>query len=135
MSVDLTTITTPYGLLDEETQLRLRAHGGPYQLYTGTGVWVEIFDPCWEVIVTYRVKSVPLTKPSINWAHVAPQYKWLAQDEDGRAWLYADVAPSYDVYSKYWSSPLEMVRAIAFSSFQLGTCNWKDSLVERPKGV
>jgi hypothetical protein len=135
MSVDLTTITTPFGLLDVETQHKLRAHGGPYELYTGTGVWVEILDPGWEVIVTYRVKPVPLTKPSINWAHVAPQYKWLAQDEDGRAWLYADVAPFHDVYGKYWSSTEGMARAGAFSSFQLGTCHWRDSLVERPEGV
>jgi hypothetical protein len=135
MSVDLTTITTAYGLLDEETQRRLRAHGGPYEQYTDKGAWAEKLYRDWWVSSTYRVKPVPLTKPSIDWSHVAPQYKWLAQDENGRAWLYSDVAPYYDVGNKYWSSDARPVGARAFSSFQLGTCNWKDSLVERPEGV
>jgi hypothetical protein len=134
MSVDLTTITTANGLLDEETRRRLVAHGGPYEFYTDRGGWA-LGSPTIYMGITYRVKPVPLTKPSINWAHVAPQYKWLAQDEDGRAWLYADVAPSYGVCTNNWSSPGELARAWAFSSFQLGTCNWKDSLVERPEGV
>jgi hypothetical protein len=135
MSVDLTTITTPYGLLDDETRRRLRAHGGPYEAYIHNGVWVKKSYIGWGIADTYRVKPVPLTKPSINWAHVAPQYRWLAQDEDGLAWLYADVAPFYDEWSNYWTSPEGMARAKAFSSFQPGTCNWKDSLVERPEGV
>jgi hypothetical protein len=134
MSVDLTAITTANGLLDEETRRRLVAHGGPYEFYTGRGVWAE-FPDANGLSTIFRVKSVPLTKPSINWAHVAPQYKWLAQDEDGRACLYTDVAPSCYVCEKRWISPARTVGAKSFNSFQLGTCNWKDSLVERPEGV
>ena len=37
---DLTTITTPFGLLDAETQEALKAHGGPYEWWSG-GEWFE----------------------------------------------------------------------------------------------
>lgn len=34
---DLATITTPFGLLDEETQHALRDHGGPYEAFAQCG--------------------------------------------------------------------------------------------------
>lgn len=38
---DLTAITTPFGLLDRETQEALKEHGGPYEVFTnfGWGFW------------------------------------------------------------------------------------------------
>ena len=43
--IDLTKITTPFGLLDAETQKALMKHGGPYEVYygnyNGDGGWVE----------------------------------------------------------------------------------------------
>lgn len=40
--------------------------------------------PAWEADWEYRIKS---TKPSINWAHVAPEYVALATDEDGSSYI------------------------------------------------
>jgi hypothetical protein len=64
---DLTKITTPFGLLDDETRLRLVAHGGPYQMYD-CGYWVDCNTPtcCWGSSFVRRVKPAPLTKPSIE---------------------------------------------------------------------
>lgn len=56
MTQDLTKITTPFGLLDAETQEALRAHGGPYQWWQG--VWEDI-EPNWVGTMTYRVKPQP----------------------------------------------------------------------------
>lgn len=53
---DLTKITTPFGLLDAETQEAMLAHGGPYEMFGPNGWRRCVPDmkefPC----VTYRVK-------------------------------------------------------------------------------
>ena len=58
-AIDLTVITTPFGLLDKATQDALLAHGGPYEYYYG-GKWyptdtVEEEDYHW----AHRVKPAP----------------------------------------------------------------------------
>lgn len=61
---DLTAITTPFGLLDKETQDALLAHGGPYEIWRGSH-WVEC-DPAWDKCYAYRVKPQP-PKPREWW--------------------------------------------------------------------
>ncbi len=58
---DLTKITTPFGLLDKETQEALRAHGGPYEGLVGfdKAEWWEVLSPAWGANSTYRVKPQP----------------------------------------------------------------------------
>lgn len=56
--VDLTAITTPFGLLDAETREALRHHGGPYEYYNGDD-WVVTSD-CDDVDrMAHRVKPKP----------------------------------------------------------------------------
>lgn len=62
---DLTKITTPFGLLDEETQAALKAHGGPFEILNQRGLWQKI-DPSWSQHSTYRVKPTP-PKPREWW--------------------------------------------------------------------
>jgi hypothetical protein len=57
--IDLTKITTPFGLLDDETQAAMQAHGGPYEVFCGDG-WAEDPYPSWFGGHTYRVKPTPL---------------------------------------------------------------------------
>lgn len=62
MSIDLTAIVTPYGLVDPDVQNELRAHGGPYQFYAENGKWVTLhtlFE--WLPNFAYRVKPEPIT--------------------------------------------------------------------------
>ena len=64
--IDLTKITTPFGLLGEATQSALHAHGGPYELFNGEK-WVEAEHlAAWPHLV-YRVKPAP-PKPREWWA-------------------------------------------------------------------
>lgn len=74
------------------------------------------------------VKKV--TKPSINWEHVWKDFKFLAQDIDGNAYL-------------YWEKPVlrgtgwqttqgDFAEAQSYASYTPGTCDWQYSLVERP---
>jgi len=56
---DLTSITTPYGLLDEATQDALKSHGGPYEIWCRLDEWAERDDPDWLPAFVYRVKPQP----------------------------------------------------------------------------
>jgi hypothetical protein len=129
---DLTKITTPFGLLDEETRQALVAHGGPYEHWHGTTGWFETQkSPNHFATFVYRVKPQPLTKPTIDWSHVAPEYKWLARDFNGGGFLY-EVKPERGHDFAIWSAYCGFASTKGFASYQPGTCDWNDSLVERP---
>lgn len=74
---DLTKITTPFGLLDEETQAALKAHGGPFEILNHRGVWRKV-DPSWSQYSTYRVKPTPPkaaqhTGTEVGGSHLPPK--------------------------------------------------------------
>lgn len=72
-SVDLTAITTPFGLLDRETQKALKEHGGPYEYWFSSSLaWREAFyNPGWCASNVYRVKPAP-PKPREVWINLYP---------------------------------------------------------------
>lgn len=76
--------------------------------------------------LTYRIAP---EKPSINWDHVAPEFKWLAVDADGIASLFEEEP----TFIKYRWSLVNWVEATPFASFKPGNCAPEDSLVERPE--
>lgn len=80
----------------------------------------------------YDVYEEPKTKPSINWEHVEQRFKWMATDVDGNTYLFSIKPEKRRVL---WESEFSYILASVFSSFVPGTCNWKDSLVERPEGI
>ena len=73
------------------------------------------------------VKSV--TKPSIDWSHVSSEYNYLAQDSDGEGYLCGEKPLRV---KSGWSAETPYIRATAFTSYEPGTCDWRDSLVKRP---
>lgn len=81
---DLTKITTPFGLLDEETQDALMAHGGPYEYWASIGKWSDVrLNPAWGVATTYRVKPQP-PKPREWWINYDNDVVLIYQpDNDG----------------------------------------------------
>ncbi len=65
--MDLTAITTPYGLLDDATREALKAHGGPYEFWHGSkGFFEAAGTPVWDAVFVYRVKPQP-PKPREWW--------------------------------------------------------------------
>ena len=82
----------------------------------------------------YPVEIVKkVTKPSINWEHVRGEYKFLAQDVNGNAWMYC-TEPG--IGEDHWfTASGECAKAHSYASYTPGTCNWEDSLVTRPEGV
>ena len=70
-----------------------------------------------------------VTKPSIDWNHVSEDFKYLAMDADGKFYIYTDKPLQGN---QRWTTNLPCTPAIHFASFTPGTCDWRDSLVERP---
>ena len=73
MSIDLTAIVTPYGLLDPNVQDALRAHGGPYEYYGTNGKWERLHSLFeWLPNFTYRVLKKPIVVQSALDAWLMP---------------------------------------------------------------
>lgn len=49
---------TVFGLLSPETQEAMKAHGGPWEMFTGR-MWSLVSDPSWDGELAYRVKPGP----------------------------------------------------------------------------
>lgn len=97
------------------------------------GRWREADDPSWDWIgMDYRVK--PVSKPSINWDHVHPDYNWMATDADGSTYLYKE-EPFLMVRDARWTMGGDWENATIFVSLIPGDCDWKESLVQRPENV
>jgi hypothetical protein len=85
---DLTKITTPFGLLDAETQAAMKADSGPIELFNGCA-WIERRYPEWCPDLTYRVRPKP-PKPREWWLH--PEKKqaisYSSNDRHDTVWIH-----------------------------------------------
>jgi hypothetical protein len=97
--------------------------GGPFRVFNG--------DPCWTwSSYEYRIATSP---DSINWDHVAPEWKWMARDASGEVYFFENEPESGGNDSAIWSSSGEHLEARGFASYACGTVDWKQSLVRRPE--
>ena len=84
---DLTAITTPFGLLDRETQEALKAHGGPYEVYMShPAIWTEC-QPAWYGGLAIRVKPAP----------PKPREWWLSLDQKTQMFFQQSTPSNIDV--------------------------------------
>lgn len=82
------------------------------------------------VLFPYPIEiTKAVTKPSIDWSHVGEYFRYLAMDSGGNGYL-CGKNPHYD--NTIWLMEAPYIPATAFTSYVPGTCDWKDSLVERP---
>jgi hypothetical protein len=72
---DLTKITMPFGLLDDETRAALTAHSGPWEFYDDGGDWLDtsLSGAAWAAGTVYRVK--PASPKPREWWIVGPSVK------------------------------------------------------------
>lgn len=86
------------------------------------GAWKKTKKPGWYWNGwDYRIAE---TADSINWDHVAPEFKYMERRPTGEAYLYTGHPGK--------SNTLRSMPASVFSSYRKGTCDWKNSLVIRP---
>lgn len=88
--------------------------------------------PAWYGDAVYTVTAKPKTMPSIDWAHVAPKFNFLARDKNGNAYLY-QTKPGIDYSSSGYGDRKVFMPADAFASYAPGDCDWNESLIERPR--
>lgn len=138
-SFDIFNNRTPWYLLTEYEKNLLQQwynSGGKIECVTLLVGWYELAQPSWDNYGVYRAMKPVLTKPSINWDHVAKVYNWLAFDEDGSPWVFDTKPYICDDENACWASKSyfedSSVSVIAFTSYERGNCDWKDSLVCRP---
>jgi hypothetical protein len=132
---DLTQITAPFGLLDDDTQARLRAwpHGWEFVSFDKMG-WGEAEGPIWAFTATYRAKPAPLTQDVYPWGQIPKGMDWAARDESGFAFTYACVPVAGKL--QWCSSGGDFARIDnCHVGYQRGTCDWRDSLQQRPDGM
>lgn len=122
--MDLTKIDKPFGELDRETKIALFSAWVDGVQITCNGL---VDNPSWRQGYTY---CVAVTKPSIDWDHVAPQFKWMATEHGGGTWLHENEP---ECAFNGWASYGHYLPADFFASFTPGTCDWRDSLVQRPE--
>jgi hypothetical protein len=104
--------------------------GGKVEDYTSDGKYrtdaAQTLFPCPVEIV----KEV--TKPSIDWEHVSSEFNYLAEDSEGGAFLF-EKEPF--VAGNMWGAyEGETAEAHMLASYVKGTCDWKESLIQRPAG-
>lgn len=91
----------------------------------------KISSPCWISDNYYRIAK---TKPSVNWDHVSDKYNWLAVDSSGDAYLYESKHKA-DTNMFLGSVAVTPCQASVLISYKRGTCNWEESLIQRPSKV
>lgn len=132
---DLTQITTPLGLLEKtkpEVVKALKEHGGPYEYWlTYHKEWMTETKPVWAESIVYRVK--PATKPSVDWSQVAEGWDWLARDASGKGVFHKREPVEMECLGRWVSGGSSQIEAEIVSSYDPGTCHWRDSLVRRPE--
>ena len=123
--------TTPWGLLSEEMKEAFHKCD-EFEHYNCQGFWCSYNRGQIFANSIIRKKPAPLTKPVIPWDVIKDEFKWAARDEIGSIWVY-ERKPELKVPVGEWISRA-CHRVLGFElRVDPGTCDWKDSLVERPK--
>jgi hypothetical protein len=103
--------------------------GGEVEFYSeGMAVWLYDPNPSFRPEVKYRIKE---TKDSFDWDALHPHYKFIVRDEYGDAYAYEEKPI---VINRLWREGCSCTKITgAFASYKRGTCDWTDSLIERPE--
>jgi hypothetical protein len=135
---DLTKITCPPGMLDDDTFNRLRAYDGPLQWWVGNQ-WLRTSvrrspDYLRQSGIVLRAEPAPLRPLIVPWHVLDDWIQWVARNENGEVWGYkSEPCASYLVG---WQRGHRAIRLDdLIKGIDPGTVDWRDSLIRRPEGV
>ena len=138
--MDLTKITTPFGLLDTETQdaLRRAFHDGAKIDYWSGDEWAQLDDdPCFFGRATYRVRPEPERPPiELPWEVIDKKFKWAAQDANLCGLQEITVfTHEPEIEIDFWVSFEGHARRIdgLFPNIRINVTDWRQSLTKRPE--
>ena len=124
---DLTKITTPFGLLDQETQEALQTYDGDLEFFDGD-CWGVMRASAFPKDLTFRAKPEPVKPMVIPWEVIADKWQYATADEGGEIWLYADEPRINDCD---WGDTTGQ-RIDNILKIDRGTVPWDQSLQKRP---
>ena len=112
---------------DAQKEILWRHYNGEViEIYWHLTGWQDVADT--HKLVPDHIYRGALVKPKIDWSHVAYDFSWLAVDQDEEVFFFTTKPTKSDID---WCCDGNVVNAGAFESYKRGTCNWKDSLIER----
>lgn len=135
------TLDRPFGEVPLKFQclaFALSQQGYPVMYWHGEEHgWRATPTPLWGPKMRYRIAAKPeeIMPPSIDWSHVAPEYRWLAQCENGSAYLSEGEPRIHHAAGVGWVFPGPCAFAAYFASFKLGKGDWTKLIVQRPEGA
>lgn len=89
--------------------------------------WIPLKMGSWNSNWQYRIAKTPDT---INWDHVAPEFKYMARDKEGFGYLYVNKPfPRDDVWT---ADDGKLTKQENYASYRKGNVDWNESLVIRP---
>lgn len=126
--------TTPWGLLSQEMREAFREHPiTDLEEYSGFCGWIVTnMFPTESSARTLRKRTIPLTKPDIPWGFIRPKFKWAARSGSGLVFAYQKEPVLYTKGECWLSTRASILIDNELLAFDPGTCDWKDSLVQRP---
>ena len=105
-------------------------HNGHSGIYTNDGKYCSVGNV---TLFPYPIEiTKAVVKPSIDWSQINDEYKWLSVDENDCAYVY-EKEPKIDTPAYWCSIGASNFGVNGLVSYSRGTCDWKDSLVERPE--
>lgn len=116
----------------EVMQAALRGEPIEYR-YNENDDWRTAHESSIDTIFNWGVYDyrVAVTKDSFDWAHVSEDMKWFARDSNQRVFFYEVEPKEGEVHWRVREG--NSFNAKLLSSLKIGTCDWRDSLQERPK--
>ena len=111
--------------------VKVRFENGEVELYTSEGRTLSRGN---RALFHHPVKIVQdeiTAKPSINWEHVSSAFNYLAEDADGGVFLYED--KPHTATETWMVDNGDLTEAHMLASYTKGACDWRNSLIERPK--
>jgi hypothetical protein len=133
--IDMTNNRVPYNLLTDEEKAALHEHekaGGEFSYIGGGGR--RYLSKTWRI--NSIVRAVPLpekTQDVIAWEKLPDWAEWVARDKDGTVCAYDEEPECYVndwMFNGYHCTRIDDFPGIV----QIGTCDWKDSKQQRPRG-
>jgi len=95
----------------------------------GEDTWFPAYSPRWDWFgFKYRIKQEPVTYPTVDWSIFTDDVQWLAWDKSGIGYLYAKEPIAL---SDRWLGAA-VAKAGSIKGVTRGTCDWKDSKIQRP---
>ena len=116
-------------LSDADQGALLLAHhrGKMIEFYSTRLQWCLASNPSWFEKKAYRIAATPDT---IDWSHLAPEWRFVARDKNGLAWAYINKP---DLKSAAWCAKGEYGSRVTTPSFRNNGMPWDQSLIERPE--